>query len=459
MILFKIITICTIFFVTSCVHKPSQIFIPRPVSIVENDSKIIFNGGQIIEKILTTVDNQLGNEGYQLEVGEKQVIITANTAAGIFYGKQTIKQGLMAGGIKTGLIRDFPRFVWRGAMLDIARHFFGVSEIVRVIDLLSFYKINRLHLHLSDDQGWRIEIKSWPKLTQIGGSTQVGGGVGGFLTQEDYIFIVNYAKQRFITIIPEIDMPGHTNAALASYPEINCDGNAKELYTGIRVGFSSLCMNKDVTYRFIDDVVREIASITPGEYFHIGGDEVDHQDSSSYQEFIPKVEKIVQKYGKSMIGWEEIRKAEISTKSIVQLWLPNKFKKDPKKHELNKDIKIINSFADYAYLDMKYNSNTTLGQKWAAYIDSKVAYDWDPAFGLEESQILGLEAPLWTETIENLADMEYMIFPRIMGYAEIGWSSQNQRNWEEYKNRAGWHGLILDKLRVNYFLDSKIDWR
>ena len=160
-----------------------------------------------------------------------------------------------------GEITDQPTYSYRGAMLDVARHFFSVADVKRYIDLLSIYKINFLHFHLSDDQGWRIEIKSWPKLTEIGGQTEVGGGEGGFYTQEDFREIVEYAADRFITIVPEIDLPGHTNAALASYEELNCNGKATALYTGIKVGFSTLCVDKEVTYEFVEDVIREISDV------------------------------------------------------------------------------------------------------------------------------------------------------------------------------------------------------
>ena len=163
-----------------------------------------------------------------------------------------------------GRVSDDPRFSWRGAMLDVARHFLTVDEVKRYVDLMAIHKLNRLHLHLADDQGWRIEIRSWPNLAAHGGSTEVGGGAGGFYTQAQYSELVRYAAERFITIVPEIDMPGHTNAALASYAELNCDGVAPALYTGIEVGFSALCVDKEITYTFIDDVVREIAAITPG---------------------------------------------------------------------------------------------------------------------------------------------------------------------------------------------------
>jgi len=208
----------------------------------------------------------------------------ARTPAGLFYGVQTLRQLLPAAveysaafprpmRLPAARVVDAPRFAWRGAMLDVARHFIEAAEVKRFVDLMALYKLNRLHLHLSDDQGWRLEIRSRPNLTRHGGSTEVGGGPGGFYTQEQYADLVRYAQERFVTIVPEIDMPGHTNAALASYPELNCNGVAPALYTGTEVGFSALCVESEATYRWIDDVVREIAALTPGAYFHIGGEE------------------------------------------------------------------------------------------------------------------------------------------------------------------------------------------
>jgi hexosaminidase len=225
-----------------------------------------------------------GDEGYRLRVARRDVRVEAGTGAGLFHGVETLRQ-LLPAKVESASVRpgpwtvpgvrvaDRPRFAWRGAHLDVSRHFFSVDEVKRYIDLISQYKVNVLHLHLSDDQGWRIVIDSWPDLTAIGGSTEVGGGAGGFYTKRDYREIVRYAADRYLTVVPEIDTPGHTNAALASYAELNCSGVAPPLYTGTDVGFSSLCVNKEITYQFLDDVVRELAELTPGSYLHLGGDE------------------------------------------------------------------------------------------------------------------------------------------------------------------------------------------
>lgn len=360
--------------------------------------------------------------------------------------------------LPVGRVSDAPRFAWRGAMLDVARHFFGVNDVKRYIDLLAMLKMNRLHLHLADDQGWRIEIKSWPNLAAHGGKTQVGGGAGGYYTQDQYAEIVAYASDRFVTIVPEIDMPGHTNAALSSYPELNCDGVAPPPYTGIEVGFSALCVEKDITYKFIDDVVREIAALTPGPYFHIGGDEVKTLTAGQYQNFIDRVQRIVQSHGKEAIGWDEIAPAPLLPTTIVQHWRPN----SPLGDAIAKRARLIMSPAHRVYVDMKYDTATPIGLNWAAYIDVRDAYDWDPADlagDVPERAILGVEAPLWSETVATIRDIEYLAFPRMAAIAEIGWSPQQRRDWDAFKDRLAAQARRWAALGINFYRSPQVDWR
>lgn len=412
-----------------------------------------------------------GVEAYELTVTPDRVTIRARQPAGLFYGVQSFRQ-LLPAFIEYQAVRpltsrpviapsvrivDQPRFGWRGAMLDVARHFLPVSAVKRYIDLMALYKLNRLHLHLADDQGWRIEITAWPNLAAHGGSTEVGGGAGGFYTQQDYADIVRYAADRFVTIVPEIDMPGHTNAALASYGELNCDGVARELYTGIEVGFSALCVDKDVTYRFIDDVVREIAALTPGPWFHIGGDEVKTLTPDQYLRFIERVQTIVSSHGKQMIGWDEIAPAALLPTTVVQHWRPKTTPADA----VAKGAKVIMSVANKAYLDMKYDSTTAIGLSWAGYIDVNTAYDWDPAAasdGVPESALLGVEAPLWSETVATIRDVEFLAFPRLMAIAEVGWSRADARDWNAFKARLGAHGPRLTALGVNFHRSPAVPW-
>ncbi len=410
-------------------------------------------------------DEQFEEEGYELVIDKKLITIKANSAAGCFYGVQTLLQTLplKAEGaqdliIATGTIKDSPEYNFRSAMLDVSRHFFAVEDVKRLIDLLSVYKINYLHLHLADDQGWRIEIKSWPNLTAHGGSTEVGGGEGGFYTQEQYSDIVKYAQDRFITVIPEIDMPGHTNAALASYAELNCDGKARDLYTGTHVGFSTLCVDKEITYKFIEDVVRELTALTPGPYFHIGGDESHSTPHDDYVYFVNKVQEIVPKYGKKIIGWDEIANSDLIEGATVQFWANAKNTKTG----IEKGASAIMSPAKKAYLDMKYDTTTTLGLAWAGYIEVDVGYNWDPAAyeeGINRENVLGIESPLWSETVTNIDELEFMFFPRTPGYAEIGWTSPEKRDWETYKLRLADHGKRFDAMDINFYKSKLVPWK
>jgi hexosaminidase len=417
-------------------------------------------------------DSALGEEGYQLTVTADGATLAAYRPAGLFRGIQTIRQLLPPAvesataqpgpwAIPTGLIRDYPRFPWRGAMLDVARHFFSVADVERYIDLLAYYKINRFHIHLTDDQGWRIEINAWPQLALYGGSTEVGGGAGGFFTQAEFSDLIAYAKSRYITIIPEIDMPGHVNAALASYAGLNPDGVAPALYTGTKVGFSSLCVTKGITYVFVEQVIRELAALNPGPYIHIGGDEAMSTSAADYAAFVSRIQQLILEQGMRMIGWGDIiRIDDPSPASLMQHWrgdMANLARKGAAA-----GVKVIMSPADKTYLDMKYDTATTLGLNWAGYIDVRDSYNWDPATavkGLPESAVLGVEAPLWSETLQSIDDIEFMAFPRVIGLAELGWSPAAGRSWDEYKVRLGGHGPRLTALGVHFYPSAQVPWR
>lgn len=415
-------------------------------------------------------DAALGDEGYELTITKENVTLLANAPAGLFRGIQTIRQALPAGiegsdkqagswKIPAGAIRDFPQYGYRSAMLDVARHFFSVEDVKRYIDLISAYKMNTLHLHLSDDQGWRIEIKSWPKLTEFGSKMEVGGGKGGFYTQEQYKDIVRYAQERYIMIVPEIDMPSHTNAALASYPELNCnpkDPNPKP-YPGIEVGFSTLCTSNETTYKFVDDVVRELAAITPGPFIHMGGDESHVTPMKDYIPFIERVQSIVKSHGKRMIGWDEVTNAKLDPSSVAQFWAKAEYAQSAVKQ----GAKVIMSPATRSYIDMQYDSTSKYGLHWAAYVEVDSSYMWNPAKfvpGIGKENILGIEAALWTETIDNIKAVEYMAFPRLPGIAEIGWSPDSLRNWDTYKVRLGKQAPRFKAMGIEYYPSKQIDW-
>ncbi len=436
------------------------------LDIVLADSETPQKGTVIyIEK--TDALKQKGAEAYLLSITRDSLILSSSQASGIFRGMQTIRQIIPDNSndtittyktwpIPTGEINDKPQFEYRGSMLDVARHFFSVEDVKKYIDLLAYYKYNILHLHLSDDQGWRIEIKSWPLLTKIGGSTEVGGEQGGFYTQEEYIDLVNYAARRHIMIVPEIDMPGHTNAASVSYPILNGNGIPPKLYEGTEVGKSTLDTRKDEVYTFIDDVVREISAITPGPYFHIGGDESHVTKKEDYIYFVERVQEIVRKHGKRMIGWDEIATANIDSNSISQFWAS----KENAHLAIEKNMKIILSPAKKAYLDMKYDTESKYGLSWSGYIPVDTAYIWTPEAyeKIPLKNIIGIEAPLWSETISNMDELEYLAFPRAIGYAELGWSIKENRNWEDYKKRLANQAPFLKRMKVKYYPSSLVKW-
>jgi len=405
-------------------------------------------------------DSNIGDEGYQLSITTDGLTLRAHQPAGLFYGTQTLRQLFNthqngAVSLPALSITDSPRFIWRGAMLDVARHFFSVDDVKRYIDLISHYKMNRLHLHLTDDQGWRIEIKSWPKLTEIGAQTQVNGGGGGFYTQEQYKQIVDYARSRFVMIIPEIDTPGHTNAALASYPELNVTEESPDPYEGIEVGFSSLSINMAITYQFLEDVIRELAAITPGPYIHIGGDEAKSTPEEDYKLFIKRIQEIVYSHNKTPIGWAEIGETELDERTIAQHWFGAAYQ-----GAKEQGCKVILSPANKTYLDIKYDETSPLGLDWVGHVNVKDSYDWEPGEymeKLEESDILGIEAPIWTETLLTMKDIEFMAFPRLAGLAELAWSSKG-RSWDEYKLRLAKHGKYMETLDINFFKSPDVDW-
>ncbi|OXM51828.1 beta-N-acetylhexosaminidase [Amycolatopsis alba] len=428
-------------------------------------------GGPAISLETGHASDRVGTEGYQLKVSSSGVSLRANTDKGLFSGVQTLRQ-LFPSAIEAttvqkrswvvsgGTVLDYPRFGYRSAMLDVARHFFTPAQVKLYIDQIAQYKINTLHLHLSDDQGWRIEIKSWPKLATFGGQTAVGGGPGGYYTQDQYTDIVRYAASRQITVVPEIDMPGHTNAAQASYAELNCDGKAVPLRTDIEVGYSSLCINKDITYTFVDDVLRELSAITPGKYLNIGGDEAHATTPEDYQTFAKKVQPLVAKYGKQITGWHDIAKTNPPVSAVPQFWGTTGSDANVAAAAARGN-KILMSPANKAYMDMKYNAQTPLGLSWAGFIEVKTGYDWDPATylqGVTENNVIGVEAPLWSETLVTSDNIEFMAFPRLPGYAEIGWSPKDSRTWDAYRLRLGKQSPRWVQQGIDFYRSTQVVW-
>lgn len=433
-------------------------------------------------------------EGYSLTTGGAGVRIGAAGPAGAFWGAQTLLQLLPpeahgeagagtapAGGwvAPAARIVDAPRFGYRGAMLDVARHFLPVGDVLRYIDEISMLKLNVLHLHLTDDQGWRLQIDSWPELTGIGASTSVGGDGGGFYTKDDYRDIVAYAAARHVTVVPEIDLPGHTNAALSAYPELNCDGVAPAPYEGIEVGFSSLCAapeRRQATDRFLADVTREVAELTPGPWIHLGGDESLATSEADYLDLVDRIAAAGAATGKTVIGWHEMgASSTLPAGTVGQYWdyvAPrlDTGAADDARSFVAQGGAIVFSPADAAYLDMKYVDDPQnalghrLGQDWAQGPTTiEEAYGWDPASivdGIGDEHILGVEAPIWTETLRTIDDVEFMAFPRILSIAEIAWSpaAPDGRDEAGFLARVGAFGARLDAMGVAFHRVRGVDW-
>ena len=427
-------------------------------------------GGRDAEIRLLLVDDDpdLGEEGYSLTSAPGSLTIRAGAPAGLFRGAQTLRQlwpdAARAGGtvedglIQAGRIVDRPRFPYRGVMLDVARHFFGVDDVKRYIDLISHYKMNRLHLHLSDDQGWRIAIDAWPRLASYGGGTDVSGGAGGHYTKADYRDIVAYAAAHHMTVVPEVDLPGHTNAALASYPELTGDGRPRERYTGVEVGFSTLT-DMPLTYEFLADVFAELAALTPGPYLHIGGDEAMSTGAEAYDRMIVRVQEIVRRCGKAAIGWHEIARTDLDPSTVVQYWgvTPDAATVVA---AAERGTSVILSPANRTYLDMKYDASSRVGLSWAGNVSLADAYAWDPGSyltGLDPAAVLGVECPLWTETVRSIRDVEYLLLPRLPALAELAWSPA-ARDWDDLSARLAAEATRWARLGADFFASPDVPW-
>ena len=405
-----------------------------------------------------------GDEGYALTIAADGVTLRAATPAGLFWAAQTLCQLVPVTGSRLpgGEIVDRPRFGYRGAMLDVARHFFTVDEVKAYIDAIVEFKINHLHLHLTDDQGWRLEIDGWPRLTEISGGpgTGVDGAGPGFYTRAEYADLVAYAAQRFVTIVPEIDMPGHVNAAQVAYGELTGDGNPVQPRTDQEVGYSSLVAGKEETYAFIEDVLREVAALTPGPYLHVGGDEAEATSADDYRTFMARVLPLVAKYGKRAIGWHEMATVDLPETAVPQFWRIEEADEGTARAAVN-GSKVIMSPADRTYLDMKYTQQSPLGLDWAGLIDVARAYDWDPATrlpGVGEESLLGVEAALWAETLRTLDDVMTMTFPRLPAIAEIGWSPRETHDWPSFRRRLAGFGPRWAARGIAYHRSPEIDW-
>ncbi len=428
-----------------------------------------------------------GPEGYTLAVGETAEI-RGGDDAGLFYGIQTLLQLVRRDdeGWSLPAVRvvDAPRFRHRGVMLDVTRHFFDVAEVTTFIDAVSALKFNRLHLHLSDDQGWRIRIDSWPRLTEVSSASAADGDPGGFYTKDDYRRIVAHAAARHMVVIPEIDLPGHTHAIGVAYPELveapvlndALIADSKRLgqplpeagvpYLGWGVGHSSVRIHEERTYDFVRDVVRELAEMTPGPYIHIGGDESLGTPQADFDHFVERATAIVVEEGKIPVAWHEVGAADgIAEGTIGQYWgmtTPQGTHAEEAAHFVARGGSLIMSAADTAYLDMKYSEDFPLGLTWAGVVDVQRSYDWEPTAVLDvpAEAILGIEAPLWSETTRTLEDVERLVFPRAAAQAEIAWSPRDgvERNWESFRIRLAHLAPAWDAAGIRFHRSPEIPW-
>lgn len=440
---------------------------------------------------------RLGNEGYSLEVSPVGVVLSANKPAGLFYGMRTMMQLLPPAienrtrqpGISWKLpcvdIIDFPRFAWRGLMLDVSRHFFPKEFIMKYIDQMARYKLNVFHWHLTDDQGWRIEIKQLPKLTEVGAWRVDRTGrpsrfeppqpyekttYGGYYTQEDIKEIVQFAASRFVTIVPEIDLPGHSIALFASYPELSCTKVKYPVNVGSPFfkGTHEVCVAGDSTWLVLDQIFTEVAGLFPGNYIHIGGDEVDYkfwlncdQDKKLMKQhglrsgkelqafFTRKLTKLVNAKGKQIIGWDEILDSDLAPGSAVMSW-----------RNLNLEIEaakrgypVVMTPTQYSYLDYA-QGDTIVEPAFFRKLRISTVYEFEPVPGELDpgyaKYIMGGQGNLWTENVFTYRHAEYMTWPRALALAEVFWSPKHKRNWVDFVRRMEGQLKFLDAAGVNY---------
>lgn len=423
-------------------------------------------------------------ESHTITVGERAEL--TGDAAGLFHAAQSVRQLIVRDGdgwVLPGVqIDDAARFAHRGFMLDVARTFFPVETVLAVIDRIAALKFNRLHLHLTDDQGWRLQIHSRPLLTERAAGTSACGRPGGFYTQDAYRRIVEYAAERHIEVIPEIDLPGHTHAIGLAYPHLveapvhddalralsaRFDQALPEAgvpYQGWGVGHSSVRIGSEQTYEFIADVLGELAAITPGEHLHIGGDEALGTPQSDFNAFVTRVTGMVAALGKTPIAWHEAGTAEVSPGTVGQFWGS---RTPTPEHAANTGAfvrrggSVILSPNDTAYLDMQPAPDFPLGLDWAGTTDLRRAYDWEPTAvlpGVPEAAILGVEAPLWAETVSSLDDIDQLVFPRAAAIAEVAWSPADSRDWESFRARVARLGGVWDAAGWGGHRPAEIPW-
>lgn len=444
--------------------------------------------GNYIELLLNN-KNIKGKEAYTININNKNIKISGFTSAGVFYGIQTLRKSLPICNatnnpivLPAAEIKDAPRFKYRGMMLDCSRHFFSIDFIKKFIDLIALHNMNTFHWHLNDDQGWRIEIKKYPKLIEIGSvrtgtvmgrNSDVDDSIkyGGYYTQDQCREIVEYARQRHITVIPEIDMPGHMKAVLASYPNLGCTGGPYKVGHNWGVYYDVLCIGNEDTFKFVEGVLDEIIDIFPSRYIHIGGDETPTKRWSECSKcekimqkeglpinklqayFTNRIEKYLNSKGRSIIGWDEILDGDINKSATIMSW--RGIEPGEKGAKMGHDV--IMSPTSYCYFDYaqtKEQYSEPLTQVHALDVEQVYSLDPAPKTMSEESKkhILGVQANLWTEYISNPNLATYMLLPRMAALSEVQWTSPAQKDFKQFKIRATRLSKLYDKYGYIYAL-------
>ncbi len=422
----------------------------------------------------------LRSEAYRLEVTADRVTLAALDGPGLVRGAVTLQQlsgGAEAGGdagtsrtdepitITPATVVDHPRFAWRGLSIDLGRHFFGLEDLKALIAVTSGLKLNVLHLHLSDDQGWRLQIPSRPLLTIHSSSTAVGGDPGGFLSTQDYAELQAYAAARHVTVVPEIDVPGHVNAALHAYGELTPSGERAEAYTGIDVGFSRLYADLPATEPFVRDVFGDVARMTAGRYVHVGGDEVFTMDADEYAALVTIALDAVRAGGKEVVGWQEVSSVltdATAPGAVVQYWDERSTAAaDAVTAAAKRGARVLLSPATKTYLDLRYDADSPIGLEWAGHVELRDSYLWEPLEVLPDvpaGQVVGVEAAIWTETIRTTRDLYWLLLPRLAAVAEVAWSDPALRDWDDFAARVRVHARRWDDRGLSWYRSPQVDW-
>ncbi|MDF2806272.1 MAG: hypothetical protein K0S43_1218 [Cellulosimicrobium sp.] len=407
-------------------------------------------------------------ERYSLVVDDGGVTATAAEPVGLLHAVQTLRQLVEAprsgddpARVSHVVVHDAPRYPWRGLSVDVARTFFGLDALRAVIDVAAAYKLNVLHLHLTDDQGWRIESPSRPELAKLSSGSDTSGGKGGHLSLADFRALQDHAAERFVRVVPEIDVPGHINAATHVYGDLMPDGVATDAYSGIEVGFSRLTLDLPATEPFLRDVFTDLAHATDGEHVHLGGDEVLKMEPAEYARFVELCERLILEAGKKPVAWQEAAKAPLRPGTIVQYWDTHPMDLTYLVDAAKAGARIILSPANRVYLDMKYTADFGLGQEWAGLVEVRDSYDWEPEEvvpGLPVDTIEGVEAAVWTERIPTRDALFTMLLPRLSAVAEVGWSAPERKDWDDYRRRVAREAHAWRRAGIAFHESAQVDW-